>query len=129
MINPLPRCLPGPGPSAVGGIQHFARGGEPVRRLRRAAWLSLALLSLFTMAAGAAVAHMLPPRLALWRLPTVASRGLAQAGPVLGAVPDPRIRGAAHTGKAAQGGHGAAGTGVTRALSGLLGSPALGPHV
>ena len=30
-------------------------------RLRRAAWLSLALLSLFTIAAGAAVVRMLPP--------------------------------------------------------------------
>jgi len=100
-----------------------------VRRLRRAAWLSLALLSLFTMAAGAAVAHMLPLRLSMWRLPTVASRGLAQAGPVLGPVPDPRIRGAAHTGKAAPGGQVTTATGVTAALSGLLGSPALGPHV
>src|SRR5260221_7967956 len=93
MINPLPRSLPGPGPSAVGGIQHFARGGEPVLRLRRAAWLSLALLSLFTMAAGAAVAHMLPPRLALWRLPTVAPRGLAQARPASGAVARPSLGG------------------------------------
>ena len=65
-------------PGGARCIQHFARGGEPVRRLRRAAWLSLALLSLFTMAAGAAVAHMLPARLALWRVPTVASRDLAQ---------------------------------------------------
>ena len=59
-------------------------------RLGRAAWLSLALLSVFTIAAGAAVAHMLPPRLALWRLPTVAAHGLAEAGPVLSAV-DPLV--------------------------------------
>ena len=100
-----------------------------MRRLRRAAWLSLALLSLFTMAAGAAVAHMLPPRLALWRLPTVASRGLAQAGPVLGAVPDPAIGGTTHTGKPGQKGQMTTATGVTAALSGLLGSSALGAHV
>jgi serine-type D-Ala-D-Ala carboxypeptidase/endopeptidase (penicillin-binding protein 4) len=97
-----------------------------VRRLRRAAWLSLALLSLFTMAAGAAVAHMLPPRLALWRLPTVAARALATAGPVLGPVPDPLISGTVHTGQVGQA---MTSSGVTAALSGLLGSHALGPHV
>jgi D-alanyl-D-alanine carboxypeptidase/D-alanyl-D-alanine-endopeptidase (penicillin-binding protein 4) len=100
-----------------------------VRRLRRAAWLSLALLSLFTMAAGAAVAHMLPPRLALWKVPTVASRDLAQAGPVLGPVPDPAISGTAHTGRSGQAGQAATASGVTAALSGLLRSPALGSHV
>ncbi len=100
-----------------------------MRRLRRAAWLSLALLSLFTMAAGVAVAHMLPPRLALWRLPTVASRGLAEGGPVLGPVPDPAISGTTHTGKTGQAGQPATATGVTAALAGLLRSPALGAHV
>jgi D-alanyl-D-alanine carboxypeptidase/D-alanyl-D-alanine-endopeptidase (penicillin-binding protein 4) len=99
-----------------------------VGRLRRAAWLSLALLSVFTIAAGAAVAHMLPPRLALWRLPTVAARGLADAGPVLSAV-DPFVTGAAHTGKLRQAGELTTAAGVTVALSGILGSPELGPHV
>lgn len=97
-------------------------------RLRRAAWLSLALLSVFTIAAGTAVAHMLPPRLALWRLPTVAARGLAGAGPVLSAV-DPLVAGAAHAGKLREAGQLATTAGVTAALSGILGSPALGPHV
>ena len=97
-----------------------------MRRLRRAAWLSLALLSVFTMVAGLAVAHMLPGRLALWRLPTVASRGLAQAGPVLGPVPETQISGTAHTGKAGQL---MTAAGVTAALNGVLASPALGPHV
>jgi serine-type D-Ala-D-Ala carboxypeptidase/endopeptidase (penicillin-binding protein 4) len=99
-----------------------------VRRLRRAAWLSLALLSVFTMAAGAAVAHMLPSRLALWRLPTVAARGLAEAGPVLSAVPDPAPGGAARTGKSQQTGQ-LTTAGVVAALSSMLGSQALGPHV
>jgi serine-type D-Ala-D-Ala carboxypeptidase/endopeptidase (penicillin-binding protein 4) len=54
-----------------------------VSRLARAAWLSLALLSLFTISAGIAVAQLLPGRLALWRLPTVAQRSLATAGQVL----------------------------------------------
>jgi D-alanyl-D-alanine carboxypeptidase/D-alanyl-D-alanine-endopeptidase (penicillin-binding protein 4) len=97
-----------------------------VRRLHRAAWLSLALLSLFTIAAGAAVAHMLPQRLALWRLPTVASRSLAHAGPVLGAASDPSFGGTARDGR---GGQVMTASGVTAALSGLLGSPALGTHV
>jgi serine-type D-Ala-D-Ala carboxypeptidase/endopeptidase (penicillin-binding protein 4) len=100
-----------------------------VRRLGRAAWLSLALLSLFTMAAGAAVAHMLPPRLALRRLPTVASRDLARAGPVLAPVPDPAMGGTTHTGTSGQSGQVMSPTGVTAALAGLLGSPALGAHV
>ena len=51
-----------------------------MRRLHRLAWLSLALLSLFTMAAGTAVAHLLPARLALWRLPTVASHRWPRPG-------------------------------------------------
>jgi D-alanyl-D-alanine carboxypeptidase/D-alanyl-D-alanine-endopeptidase (penicillin-binding protein 4) len=99
-----------------------------VGRLRRAAWLSLALLSVFTIAAGAAVAHMLPARLALWRLPTVAARGLAEAGPVLSAV-DPLVIGAAQSGKLRQAGQLPTAGGVTAALSGILGSPAFGPHV
>ena len=103
------------------------RGGDRLRRLRRVALLSLALLSVFTMAAGVAVAHLLPPRLALWRLPTVAAHRLAEAGPVLSPVPDP-----AAGGTAAQAGpvtHVATAAGVTAALSGLLGSAALGSHV
>ena len=97
-----------------------------MRRLRRVALLSLALLSVFTMTAGVAVAHLLPARLALWRLPTVAARGLARAGPVLNPVPDP-VDGARTT----QAGPGTQATaaGVSAALSGVLGSAALGPHV
>ena len=60
-----------------------------MRPLRRVALLSLALLSVFTLAAGVAVAHLLPARLALWRLPTVAAHRLAGASPVLSPVPDP----------------------------------------
>src|SRR6516162_8579102 len=115
-------------PAGRRGSKHFAKGGERVGRLRRAAWLSLALLSVITIAAGAAVAHMLPPRLALWRLPTVAARGLAEAGPVLSAV-DPWVAGGAHTGEFRQAGLLTTAAGVTAALSGILGSPALGPHV
>ena len=98
-----------------------------MRRLRRVALLSLALLSVFTMTAGVAVAHLLPPRLALWRLPSVAAHRLAEPGPVLSPMPDPAADAAA-----AQDGpvtHDATATGVTAALSGLLGSATLGSHV
>jgi serine-type D-Ala-D-Ala carboxypeptidase/endopeptidase (penicillin-binding protein 4) len=97
-----------------------------LRRPRVVATAALALLSVFTMIAGVAVARMLPPRLALWRLPTVAARGLAQPGPVLSPVPDP-----ADGPRTAQAGPGTQATaaGVSAALSGVLGSAALGPHV
>ena len=97
-----------------------------MRRLRRVALLSLALLSVFTMTAGAIVAQMLPARLALWRLPTVAARPLAGAGAVLSPVPDP-----AGGTRTAQAGPGTTATaaGVSAALSGGLGSAALGAHV
>jgi D-alanyl-D-alanine carboxypeptidase/D-alanyl-D-alanine-endopeptidase (penicillin-binding protein 4) len=107
------------------------KGGERVRRPHRLAWLSLALLSLFTMAAGTAVAHLLPARLALWRLPTVASHSLAQAGPVLGPAGDPPAGASqpSHYGQTGYSGPVATAAGVTAALSGVLGSPQLGKHV
>jgi len=51
-----------------------------VQRLHRAAWLALALLCAFTLAAGATAASILPARLALWKLPTVARIPAAGAG-------------------------------------------------
>jgi len=47
-----------------------------VNRLARAAWLCLALLSLFTIGAGVTVAHLLPGRLALLRPGRRALRGM-----------------------------------------------------
>jgi serine-type D-Ala-D-Ala carboxypeptidase/endopeptidase (penicillin-binding protein 4) len=90
-----------------------------VRRFRRATTVLLALLSVFTMGAGLAVAHMLPARLALWRLPSVASRGLAGTGSVLTPVADP----AGHAGQAATA------AGIAAALSPMLGRAELGGHV
>ena len=99
-----------------------------MHRFGLAAAALLALLSLFTMTAGLAVARMLPPRLALWRLPTVAGHSLAGAGPVLSPVsgqtdglrgaPDSRYSGPAATV-----------AGVASALSPMLGSATLGSHV
>jgi D-alanyl-D-alanine carboxypeptidase/D-alanyl-D-alanine-endopeptidase (penicillin-binding protein 4) len=87
------------------------------RRVRRVATLSLALLIVFTIAAGVAVAHLLPVRQALWREPTLAARRLAPVGSVLGPAGDPA------TGQAVTS------AGVSAALSPMLGSPALGSHV
>jgi D-alanyl-D-alanine carboxypeptidase/D-alanyl-D-alanine-endopeptidase (penicillin-binding protein 4) len=94
-----------------------------VSRLRRLALLSLALLCAVTIAAGAAVARMLPARLALFRVTTVAGRSLPAPGPVL------RSAESAGSGLTESGaGRGATAAGLAADLSGLLGSPALGSH-
>jgi D-alanyl-D-alanine carboxypeptidase len=98
-----------------------------VHRFRRAATALLALLSVFTITAGVAVARMLPPRLALWRLPTVASHSLAGTGPVLAPVADPA--GSAQTGHSGYSEQVATAAGVAAALSPVLGSATLGRHV
>ena len=85
-------------------------------RLRRVALLTLALLIVTTMAAGAAVAHLLPARLARWQIPRVAGHRLAAAGQVLPAA-GRRPADAVTPG------------GLTTQLAGTLGLPALGPHI
>jgi serine-type D-Ala-D-Ala carboxypeptidase/endopeptidase (penicillin-binding protein 4) len=87
------------------------------RPIRRVTVLCLTLLIVFTIAAGGAVAHLLPARQALWRRPTVTSRHLTPAGPVLGPAGDPAA------------GQAATSAGVSAALSPILGLPALGHHV
>ena len=54
-----------------------------VRRTRRAALLTLAMINVFTLAAGITVARMLPSRLAALRVPSVAQGHVARAGTVL----------------------------------------------
>jgi D-alanyl-D-alanine carboxypeptidase/D-alanyl-D-alanine-endopeptidase (penicillin-binding protein 4) len=56
-----------------------------VHRTRTTAVVTLALLNVFTLAAGAVVAHMLPPRLAALRVARTASGPLTGAAPVLAA--------------------------------------------
>jgi serine-type D-Ala-D-Ala carboxypeptidase/endopeptidase (penicillin-binding protein 4) len=91
-----------------------------VNRLARMMALTLALLCLFTIAAGAAVAHLMPRRLALFQLPAVSGHGLARSGAVLRPV----------TGApSAQAGGVATATGVTARVDRLIKSGALGPHV
>nr|MDQ2813743.1 hypothetical protein [Actinomycetota bacterium] len=54
-----------------------------VHRTRRAALLTLALINVFTLAAGVTVVRMLPARLAALRVPVVAARSAAGPGTVL----------------------------------------------
>jgi len=54
-----------------------------VRRTRTTALAALALLNVFTIAAGLAVAHMLPPRLARLHVPVAAAGRVVNTTPVL----------------------------------------------
>jgi serine-type D-Ala-D-Ala carboxypeptidase/endopeptidase (penicillin-binding protein 4) len=85
------------------------------RRTRIAALLTLAMINVFTLAAGVAVARMLPSRLAALRVPTVAPGTPEHAAAVLGTGthddPLPTTNG------------------LNKALSGPLSAPALGPAV
>jgi serine-type D-Ala-D-Ala carboxypeptidase/endopeptidase (penicillin-binding protein 4) len=58
-----------------------------VRRTGTTALAVLALLNVFTLAAGLAVAYMLPPRLARLKIPVAAARPVVNATPVLASVP------------------------------------------
>jgi D-alanyl-D-alanine carboxypeptidase/D-alanyl-D-alanine-endopeptidase (penicillin-binding protein 4) len=89
-----------------------------VRRTRIAALLTLAVINVFTLTAGIAVARMLPPRLAALKVPTVAAGPLAGASPVLGS-----------GGTGTQNGPLPTSTGLQNALAGPLSAPALGPRV
>ena len=88
-----------------------------MNRLARMMALTLALLCLFTIGAGAAVARLLPPRLALFQLPTIWAKGLASPGTVL--------RGATGSPSAESGGEATA-AGVNASLDGLIKSGNLG---
>ena len=86
-----------------------------VRRTRRAALLTLAMINVFTLAAGLAVARMLPSRLAALRVPTVAADPVAHPGAVLGTGTQARPLPTA--------------SGLRQALAGPLSAAALGPRV
>ncbi|HEY6279885.1 MAG TPA: D-alanyl-D-alanine carboxypeptidase/D-alanyl-D-alanine-endopeptidase [Streptosporangiaceae bacterium] len=83
-------------------------------RLRLTALAALAMLNVFTLGAGLAVARMLPPRLALWQIPRVAAVRLTTPGAVLpppSGVVLPTSRG------------------LASALTPLMAQPSLGTHV
>lgn len=63
-----------------------------MRRTRTQALAVLALLNVFTLAAGVAVARMLPTRLAMMRIPVAATRPVVKATPVLAPVGGPAAR-------------------------------------
>ena len=84
-------------------------------RIRLSALAALAMLNVFTLGAGLAVAALLPARLALWRIPRVAAVSVAAPAAVLtpavssGALPTSR--------------------GLTSRLAPLIASRSLGSHV
>ena len=86
-----------------------------VRRTRRAAVLTLAMINVFTLAAGITVARMLPPRLAALRVPAVAAGRVDGAGAVLA--------------PGTAGGSLPTANGLRSALAGPLSAAALGPQV
>ncbi len=83
-----------------------------MNRLRATVVIALAMISLFTLGAGVAVADLMPGQLALWNIPRVAARPAAAASRVLAgarsSAPVPTSRG------------------LSAALSGVLGSGVLG---
>jgi D-alanyl-D-alanine carboxypeptidase/D-alanyl-D-alanine-endopeptidase (penicillin-binding protein 4) len=78
------------------------------------ALITLAMVNVFTLAAGVVLARMLPPRLALLKPVRVAARADVRARPVLAGV---------------TGGPMPTSSGLSSALTGLLSSPALGSGV
>jgi len=81
----------------------------------RAMVITLAMINVCTLGAGAAVASLLPARLALWKVPRVATRPVPPAVPVLpGAAPSAPLP---------------TGGGLAAALSPLVSSAALGKQV
>src|SRR5712691_4766152 len=92
-----------------------------VRRTRLMAVLTLAMINIFTLAAGITVARMLPSRLAALRVPSVAAGRVSGAVAVLA----PGIGLPPGTG----GGSPPTASGLRSALAGPLSAAALGPRV
>jgi D-alanyl-D-alanine carboxypeptidase/D-alanyl-D-alanine-endopeptidase (penicillin-binding protein 4) len=94
------------------------RKGPQLRRLSRIAVAATALLCVFTIGAGVAVARLLPQRIALWRPARIAAAPLTSgSGQVVNAA----------TGRISS--PGITMSGLSEALSPVLGSGALGPKV
>jgi serine-type D-Ala-D-Ala carboxypeptidase/endopeptidase (penicillin-binding protein 4) len=89
-----------------------------LRRHTRLTSVTVALLCVFTIAAGVTVTSMLPGRLKLWQQPRIAARSLVGARQVLGAA----------TG-AADGASAVSAAGVARAIDPVTGSGVFGPHL
>jgi D-alanyl-D-alanine carboxypeptidase len=96
-------------------LKRIGTGAGLSRRARVTAIGTLALINVLSIGAGAALAGLLPARLALWKIPAVAS------GPV--------VRPGALLAEAGTGGAAPTQSGLAASLSGLLSSSYLGPHV
>src|SRR3984885_2305904 len=88
-LSPVACARPDGGSSTTGDValscwaHSLPAKGMFVHRTRTMAVATLALLNVFTLGAGAAVAHMLPPGLAALRIPTTAGGAQVAAAPVL----------------------------------------------
>jgi D-alanyl-D-alanine carboxypeptidase/D-alanyl-D-alanine-endopeptidase (penicillin-binding protein 4) len=91
-----------------------------VHRTRTMAVATLALLNVFTLGAGAAVAHMLPPGLAALRIPVTKAGPLIAAGPVLEPAGTPMLEPAGTPTSAGQS-QAASGLPTAAGLSAMLG--------
>ena len=91
------------------------RVGAGSRRARLMAIVALALVNVLILGAGAALAGMLPARLAQWKIPRVAGGRVVQPGALLAG--------------AGSGAGGPSTAGLAARLSGLLATPVLGSHV
>jgi D-alanyl-D-alanine carboxypeptidase/D-alanyl-D-alanine-endopeptidase (penicillin-binding protein 4) len=95
-------------------VKHLVRGQVVTNRHRVTALAALAMLNVFTLGAGVAVAALLPARLALWQVPRIAGARLVAPAPVLvpagpgGPLPDRRR--------------------LAAVLAPLLAAPSLGRH-
>jgi len=78
---------------------------------------AIAVLCVFTLAAGVTVSKLLPRRLALWQPPGIAASRLARSAPVLTSA-GPASRAARATA-----------AGVARAITPLVGAPVFGPRL
>jgi D-alanyl-D-alanine carboxypeptidase/D-alanyl-D-alanine-endopeptidase (penicillin-binding protein 4) len=108
-------------------LKHLPRGAAVANRARVTALASLALLNVFTLGAGLAVAGLLPARLAQWRIPRVAAAPLATPVPVLRPVSGGSLDGPQGAAQPAPG-PAPGRLAVTSALTPLLASPVLGRH-
>lgn len=100
-----------------------------MRRLRCLAAASLALLCVFTIAAGVTVARVLPASLARWDVPRVAPAPLTSPQTVLGPASGAAASSAAAGPAARAAGPPATPAGVAAALAPVLRSAGLGSHV
>jgi len=88
-----------------------------LRRRSRLASAAVAVLCVFTMAAGLTVARLLPRRLELWQPPSIASSRLAGSAQVLGSTGLASLPAGATT------------KGVTQAITPVISSAAFGPRL